>query len=169
MASDPAPFLASGLARYWVPVVEVVAAGVGVRIEEIREVTDRFATPVAVSGAVGTIEAGTIGATDSRCKGWSVEPFVVRENIARYHSSVAPALPQPTVSGGCYRVEIAGWPNYTLDLTASDEQANRYLGMEAATGLRLVNAIPRVCAPGVLSPSDLGEVQPSSGLVRPRR
>jgi 2,4-diaminopentanoate dehydrogenase len=39
------PYLAPGrLTRYWGPTVEMVAAGIGLEIDEIRETTDRLAT-----------------------------------------------------------------------------------------------------------------------------
>ena len=170
MDSEAPPFLAPHrLIRVWGPVVEMVATGLGVELDELRAVSERFPTAQAVSGIVGAIEAGTVGAYRFEVQGIvDGEPFVVRENVARYHPAVAPDLPQPSRPGGCYRVLIDGWPNYELDLTASDEEGDEYLGMEAATGLRAVNAIPDVCEarPGVLSPLDLGEVRPRPGLVR---
>src|ERR1700760_1909818 len=90
------------------------------------------------------------------------------ENVARFHESVAPQLAQPARPGGCYRVEIRGWPNYALELTASDEQGDEDLGMGAAPGLHLVNASPQVCRadPGLLSPFDLGDARVRPGLAR---
>jgi hypothetical protein len=170
MDAEEPPFLAPHrLIRVWGPVVEMVAAGIGVEVEEVRVVTERYPAERDVSGIVGTIGAGTMGAYRFEVQGLvGGEPVVIRENVARFHPAVAPHLPQPSRPGGCYRVLIEGWPNYELDLTASDEHGDEYLGMEAATGLRAVNAIPDVCAapPGLLTPFDLGEVRPRSGLVR---
>ncbi|MCU1345689.1 MAG: ord 3 [Acidimicrobiia bacterium] len=161
--SEVPPFLAPHrLIRVWGPVVEMVAAGMGVVLDELTVTTERFITEQPVTGVVGTIEAGSVGAYRFAVQGMVGDrPLVVRENIARFHPTVAPELPQPSRPGGCYRVEIEGWPNYELELTASDEHGDEYLGMEAATGLRPVNAIPSVChaRPGVLTPFDLGEVR----------
>lgn len=163
------PYMAPGrLTRYWGPTVEMVAAGLGLTIDEITETTDRIATDHDLTVVAGSIEAGTVGGLRFEVQGWSGGKVVVTlEHVTRLHPSVAPEWPQPTVPDGCYRIIISGWPNYELNLHASDEHGNQFLGMEAATGLRLVNNIVRVCdaPPGILSPFDLGLVR-NTGLVR---
>jgi 4-hydroxy-tetrahydrodipicolinate reductase len=169
MDSDLPPYLSSGrLTRYWGPTVELVAAGLGVDIDEIKETTDRIATPESLTVDAGTVEAGTVAALRFEVRGFAQgRPIVTLEHVTRLHPSVAPDWPQPTVPDGCYRIIIEGWPNYELNLHASDEHGNQFLGMESATGLRLVNNIVRVCAapPGILTPFDLGLVA-NPGLVR---
>ncbi|MCW2620520.1 MAG: diacylglycerol kinase, partial [Frankiales bacterium] len=83
---------------------------------------------------------------------------------------VAPHWPQPLVPDGSYRIVIEGWPNYELNLHSFDDATgSSYLGLEAATGIWLVNNIAAVCRaePGILSPFDLGLVR-RPGLVRPK-
>ncbi|MCU1344953.1 MAG: dihydrodipicolinate reductase, N-terminus protein [Acidimicrobiia bacterium] len=163
------PYMAPGrLTRYWGPTVELVAAGLGLEIDEMRETTDRIATTTPLTVDAGTIDAGTVGGLRFEVNGYSGGRNVVTlEHVTRLHPSVAPEWPQPTVPDGCYRIIISGWPNYELNLHASDENGNQFLGMEAATGTRLVNNIGRVCdaQPGILSPFDLGLVK-NTGLVR---
>lgn len=167
--SELPPYLSPGrLTRYWGPTVEMVAAGLGLEVDEIREVTERAATDSPIVLGIGTIEAGTVAGlrfevqayVDGRC-------IATLEHVTRLHPSVAPHWPQPTVEDGSYRIVIRGWPNYELNLHSFDEAGQSYLGLEAATGIWLVNNIAAVCdAPeGIVSPFDLG-LDRRPGLVR---
>ncbi len=170
--SPPAPYLAPGrLTRYWGPTVELVAAGIGVEIDEIRETTDRVPTETALEVDAGRIEAGTVGALRFAVQGFhGGEEVVTLEHITRLHPSVAPDWPQPTVPDGVYRISIEGWPSYSLDLYGTDEHGEHYPALEAATAFRIVNRIPDVCdaAPGILTPFDFG-LERNPGLHRPRQ
>jgi 4-hydroxy-tetrahydrodipicolinate reductase len=167
--SELPPYLAPGrLTRYWGPTVELVAAGIGVEIDEIRETTDRLPTTEALEVDVGRIEAGTVGALRFAVQGFHAGKEVVTlEHITRLHPSVAPDWPQPMVPDGVYRIVIEGWPSYELNLYGTDEHGNHYPALEAATAFRIVNRIPDVCeaAPGILDPFDLGLVR-NPGLYR---
>ena len=61
----------------------------------------------------------------------------------RLHPSVAPEGRNPSYATGCYRIIVEGWPNYELNLHSFDPSGNNYTGMEAATGLWLVNTFPQ--------------------------
>jgi 4-hydroxy-tetrahydrodipicolinate reductase len=167
--SELPPYLAPGrLTRYWGPTVELVAAGIGVEIDEIRETTDRLATAEALEVDVGRIEAGTVGALRFAVQGFHAGKEVVTlEHITRLHPSVAPEWPQPMVPDGVYRIVIEGWPSYELNLFGTDEHGENYPALEAATAFRIVNRIPDVCeaAPGILDPFALGLVR-NPGLYR---
>ena len=169
MDSPIPPYLAPGRpSRYWGPTVEMVAAGLDLEIDEIVEVTERFPAPVDLDLPIGVIEAGTSAALRFEVQGFvNGKQVVTLEHVTRTHPSVAPDWPQPIVKDGCYRIIIEGWPNYELNLNSWDASGNNYLGMEAATGLWLVNNIDAVCAapPGIVSPFDLG-LERRSGLVR---
>jgi 4-hydroxy-tetrahydrodipicolinate reductase len=169
--SPPAPYLAPGrLTRYWGPTVELVAAGIGVEIDEIRETTDRLPTEHALEVDAGRIEAGTVGALRFAVRGFHEGREVVTlEHVTRLHPSVAPEWPQPTVPDGVYRIVIEGWPSYELNLYGTDEHGEHYPALEAATAFRIVNRIPDVCdaAPGILTPFDFG-LERNPGLHRPR-
>jgi 2,4-diaminopentanoate dehydrogenase len=163
------PYLAPGRpTRYWGPTVELVAAGIGVEIDEIRETTDRVATPHPLEVDAGRIEAGTVGALRFAVQGFHAGNEVVTlEHITRLHPSVAPEWPQPMVPDGVYRIVVEGWPNYELNLYGTDEHGENYPALEAATAFRIVNRIPDVCEgrPGILDPFDLGLVR-NPGLYR---
>jgi 4-hydroxy-tetrahydrodipicolinate reductase len=167
--SELPPYLAPGrLTRYWGPTVELVAAGIGVELDEIRETTDRVATVEALEVDVGRIEAGTVGALRFAVQGFFAGKEVVTlEHITRLHPSVAPDWPQPMVPDGVYRIVIEGWPSYELNLYGTDEHGANYPALEAATAFRIVNRIPDVCdaAPGILDPFAFGLVR-NPGLYR---
>jgi 4-hydroxy-tetrahydrodipicolinate reductase len=154
------PYMAPGrLTRYWGPTVEMVAAGLGLEVDEIKETTDRVATDEDLDLEIGRVAAGTIAALRFEVQGFvGGRQVVTLEHVTRLHPSVAPEWPQPLVRDGCYRIIIEGWPNYELNLHSFADDGNSFLGMEAATGLWLINNIPAVCeaSPGILSPFDLG-------------
>lgn len=171
MDSPLPPYLAPGRpTRYWAPTVELVAEGIGVEIDQIRETTDRAPSPTALEVTAGSIAAGTVGALRFGVHGYSGGREVVSvEHVTRLHPSVAPEWPQPLVPDGVYRIVIEGWPSYELNLYGTDEQGSNYHALEAATAFRIVNRIPDVCEapPGILTPFDFG-LERNPGLVRPR-
>ncbi len=167
--SELPPYLSEGrLTRYWGPTVELVAAGVGVEIDEIRETTDRLPTPVPLEVDAGRVEAGTVGALRFAVRGFHAGAEVVTlEHITRLHPSAAPEWPQPLVPDGMYRIVIEGWPSFELTLFGTDEHGEHYPALEAATAFRIVNRIPDVCeaVPGILTPFDFG-LERNPGLHR---
>jgi 2,4-diaminopentanoate dehydrogenase len=154
------PYLAPGrLTRYWGPTVEMVASGLGLEVDRIQETTDRMATEEDLDLGIGRVQAGTVAALRFEVQGFvGGRQVVTLEHVSRLHPSVAPDWPQPLVRDGCYRIIIEGWPNYELNLHSFADDGNNFLGMEAATGLWLINNIQAVCEarPGILSPFDLG-------------
>ena len=75
------------------------------------------------------------------------------------------AWPQPA-GQGCYRVQITGEPNYTLDLQLMGTDGDHNTAGLKATAMRLVNAIPAVVAarPGLVTALDLPPIT-GRGLV----
>jgi 4-hydroxy-tetrahydrodipicolinate reductase len=169
MESPLPPYMAAGrLTRYWGPTVELVAAGLGVEIDEIRETTDRVPSLMPLQVDAGRIEAGTVGGLRFAVQGFhGGREVATLEHITRLHPSVAPNWPQPMVPDGVYRIVIEGWPSYELNLYGTDEHGKNYPALEAATGLRIVNRISDVCeaAPGICTPFDFG-LPRNPGLLR---
>jgi 4-hydroxy-tetrahydrodipicolinate reductase len=81
---------------------------------------------------------------------------IVVEHVTRMHPDMAPDWPQPKGSGG-YRISVTGSPSYAVDFEMMGEDGDHNTGGLVATGMRILNAIPAVCAapPGVLSTLDL--------------
>lgn len=145
------------LTTAWGSVVRQLAAGLGIELDEITEHHDRIPAPETFQIAAGTIEVGTTAALRFEVRGMKAGgPVVVLEHVTRLRDELGGDWPQPA-GASCYRVEITGEPNCTLDLqmVASDGDHNT-AGLKA-TAMRLVNAVPAVVAapPGLLTAADL--------------
>ncbi len=153
----PLLLIPGGLTFAWGGVLHMIAAGLGETIDEIREVVEKFPATADFETAVGPIAAGTMAGLRFEVQGWvRGRPAIIVEHVTRMHPDIAPDWPQPKGSGG-YRITIEGSPNYTLELEMMGEDGDHNTGGLVATGMRLINAIPAVCAsaPGVLSTLDL--------------
>jgi 2,4-diaminopentanoate dehydrogenase len=154
----------------WGPVLHQLAAGLGVRIDDIAENVERVIAGASFDTPTGHIAAGTIGAMRSTLTGYvDGRPTFVVDHVSRMHDDLAPDWPQPHISmpprdlgyggasgRGVYRVEIDGSPSMRCELELADDH-DHDLGARMAGASRMVNAIPAVCAaaPGLLSALDL--------------
>ena len=155
------------LTTAWGSVVQQLARGLGITLEGITEHVERLPAPETFTVASGTIGAGTMAALRFEVRGmWQGRPVIVLEHVTRLRDDLAPHWPQPTGSG-CYRVEVTGEPNYTVDLQLVGTDGDHNTAGLKATAMRLVNAIPAVVAapPGLLTALDLPLVT-GRGLVR---
>jgi 4-hydroxy-tetrahydrodipicolinate reductase len=86
--------------------------------------------------------------------------------VTRLRADLAPDWPQPA-GQGCYRVQVTGEPNYTLDLQLLGTDGDHNTAGLKATAMRLVNAVEAVVAapPGLLTALDLPLIT-GRGLVR---
>ncbi|MBV8161931.1 MAG: diacylglycerol kinase [Acidimicrobiia bacterium] len=157
MHHTPLLLLPGVLTSAWGPVVEVLAAGLGAKVDEVRETYDRVPAEETYDTAVGTVEKGSVAGLRFEVQGVvGGEPRIVVEHVTRMHDDVAPDWPQPA-GKGCYRLIIHGNPNIKLDLQMEGEDGDHNTGGLWVTAMRVVNAIPAVCAapPGLLSVLDL--------------
>ena len=92
-------------------------------------------------------------------------PVIVLEHVTRLRDDLGAGWPQPA-GHGCYRVQITGEPNYTLDLQLMGRDGDHNTAGLKATAMRLVNAVPAVvaAAPGLVTALDLPLVT-GRGLV----
>ncbi|WP_436699061.1 NAD(P)H-dependent amine dehydrogenase family protein [Nocardioides sp. BYT-33-1] len=156
------------LTTAWGPVVRVIAAGLGVTLDEplVEEVTRRPA-PRAVSTVSLDIEEGTMGSVLFRVIG-TVDgvPRITLEHVTRTDASAEPDWPTPAEGDGCYRVEITGEPCMRLEFTHHGEHGDHNVSGMIVTAQRLINAIPAVVAarPGLVTALDLPLVT-GRGLV----
>jgi 2,4-diaminopentanoate dehydrogenase len=164
----------------WGPVLHQLAAGLGVKIDNIEESNERIPAPESFDAPTGHIAAGTIAAMRSTLTGYvGDEPTFVIDRVSRMRDDIAPDWPQPHIgippkdigyglaSGrGLYRVEIEGSPSMRCEFEMADDH-DHDLGARIAGASRMVNAIPAVCAaaPGLLSALDLPLIT-GAGLVR---
>ncbi|MCU1372996.1 MAG: hypothetical protein JWO68_282 [Actinomycetia bacterium] len=141
----------------WGPPVQMVADALGVELDEIRETYDRQLTPRRLEVACGVIEAGTVGAVRFESIGVvDGRDAIVIEHVNRMAPDLAPDWPTAE-RDGTYRIVVDGMPSLQCELIvgASVETASAE-GMVATT-MRIVNAVPGVCAapPGLVSSLDL--------------
>ncbi len=154
------------LTMAWGSVVRQLAAGLGVELDAVEESYLRLPAPETFDVASGTIEKGTAAALRFEVRGMRAgRAVVVLEHVTRLRDDIGPDWPQP-VGHGCYRVQITGEPNYTLDLQLLGTDGDHNTAGLKATAMRLVNAVPAVVAapPGLLTALDLPLVT-GRGLV----
>lgn len=147
----------------WRAPIHLIAAGLGVEVEEVRGTLDRRVTERDLEVAFGTIKAGTCGAVSTRAAGVvnGTEAIVV-QHIIRMARDVAPDWPSSEFDA-TYRVDIDGDPDIhcAMNVGAAEGHGAGHAAM-AATAMRVVNAIPYVVeAPaGLLSSLDLPNTLP---------
>lgn len=145
------------LSLAWGSVVRQLAAGLDVELDAVEENFERLPAPETFDIASGTIKRGTAAALRFEVRGMRGDrPVCVLEHVTRLRGDLGPEWPQPT-GQGCYRVQVTGEPNYTLDLRLLGSDGDHNTAGLKATAMRLVNAIPAVVAapPGLLTALDL--------------
>lgn len=155
---DHAPIMASTGAQLmtWGPVVQLVAAGLGVELDEIRETWTQEPTPRDLDTAFGPVAAGTVGAVRFETIGVvNGREAIVVEHINRLKMDLVPEWPSAP-RDGTYRVIIEGEPDLQCELLIGSA-TNYYEAGMLATAMRIVNAVPFVvdAAPGLVSSLDL--------------
>jgi len=138
----------------WGGVIRLIAEGVGVELDEIRETHERRAATKPIRIGAHVVEPGTMGALRFEVQGIiDGKPVIVVEHVTRLDDTLAPEWPQ----GRGYSVVITGVPSMSCTLDFADETGDLAVGGVLLTATRLVNAIPAVCAAptGLLSALDL--------------
>ncbi|MGI9579384.1 MAG: NAD(P)H-dependent amine dehydrogenase family protein [Microthrixaceae bacterium] len=151
----------------WGGVVESIAAGLGVEVEEMVEHHERLPAPSRIDLGFGIVEEGTTAAMRFEIRGMvDGQERITVEHVTRLDDTLAPHWPQPAGHSG-YRVIVAGNPNYTLDLQMMGDDGDHNTAGLAGTAGRIVNAIPAVvdAGPGLLSVHDLPLIS-GRGLMR---
>ncbi|MGW0163203.1 NAD(P)H-dependent amine dehydrogenase family protein [Mycobacterium sp. NPDC003323] len=140
-------FLPGILSAAWGTAIRMLAAGLGVQVDEITESYELEPAPEDIETATGVIAEGTVAAMRFEINGMvGGRPVIVVEHITRVREDLRPDWAQPAQPGGSYRVEIIGEPSYVVDICpTSDRGDHNYAAILAAAG-RIVNAIPDVVA-----------------------
>jgi 2,4-diaminopentanoate dehydrogenase len=172
---DFVPLLANPgvIAFQWGPGLRVIADGLGLKIDEVREKLDRVPTDRDLNVAFGTAKAGTCGAI--RTQAIAVidgREVITIEHVNKLAADLAPEW-GPSGENPVYRVRIEGEPDIACDMTASliDPAASGSnmtsgAGAMVATAMRAVNAIPHVvdAKPGLLSAMDMPLTLPQNAF-----
>jgi hypothetical protein len=158
LAETPLLLLPGVLSLAWGTAIRMMAAGLGIEVEEIVEDWEAEPAPEAYDIAAGRIEQGTIAALKFSISGKVAgHPAIVVEHVTRTRDDLRPDWPRPSAGGGSYRIEITGEPSYVVDVVPSSEHGDHnHAAIVAACG-RIVNSIPdvRAAAPGIRTTLDL--------------
>lgn len=164
---DHTPLLLTpgALSFAWGGTLRLLAEGLGLALDEIRQVHERRPAERDLETPMGTIAKGSMAALRFEVQGIVAgRAVLVVEHVTRMHDDLAPDWPR---SEGGYKVIITGVPSITVSLDMADEHGDHAVGGVVLTATRLVNAIPFVCGakPGLLSALDLPLIT-GRGLLR---
>jgi hypothetical protein len=138
----------------WGPVLELVAAAIGLELDSIEERHELLMADADVLIASGTVPKGTISGMRFEIVGMAGgEERLVVEHVTRLRDDDAPHWPQ----GQGYRVLIEGEPHVKLELELSSDLGDHNHAGCLATAMHVCNAIPAVveAVPGVTTMLDL--------------
>ncbi|WP_141015255.1 NAD(P)H-dependent amine dehydrogenase family protein [Nocardioides sambongensis] len=156
------------LSTGWGPVVRVIAAGLGVTLDEpLVEKVERRPAPRPVETVSVDIAEGTQGSVLFQVVGTvDGEPRITLEHVTRTDAATDDDWPRPHEGDGCYRIEITGEPVMKVEFSHHGADGDHNVSGMIVTAQRLINAIPAVVAaePGLVSPIDLPLVT-GRGLV----
>jgi 4-hydroxy-tetrahydrodipicolinate reductase len=139
----------------WGGTIRLLAEGLGLALDEIRETYERRPAVRPIRIGARTVEPGTAAALRFEVQGIvGGRPALVVEHVTRLDDALAPEWP---TGRGSYRVVIRGTPAMRCEFEFEDERGDHAVGGVLLTATRLVNAIPAVCRarPGLLSALDL--------------
>jgi hypothetical protein len=146
----------------------MVADRLGVELDDIRETYDKRVTERTLTTAAGPIEAGTVGAVRFETIGVvGGRDAIVIEHVNRMALDLAPDWPVAD-RDGTYRVVFDGDPALTCELQLGTGDHDFSDAGMLATAMRVVNAIPAVCAarPGIVTATDLPLTLPVDAFAR---
>lgn len=159
--------LMPGALRFaWGGTIQLLAEGLGLRLDEIREANERLPATRRLDIQGHVVEPGTLAALRFEVQGVvGGRPVLVVEHVTRLDDELAPEWPK---GNGSYRVLVKGVPAMRCELEFWDEHGDHAVGGVVLTATRLVNAIPAVCEapPGLLSALDLPLVTGRGLLAR---
>jgi hypothetical protein len=141
------PMLAPGVpTMVWGGPLRLMARGLGLGLDEIREQVVKRALPSAVTTRHGQFDAGTMGAFRLEVQGIvGGRALLVVDHVTRIVNDIAPDWPMPA-GDGAHGVRITGRPNLTVTFDPEDDAGSAAGGGNTTAAARIVNAIPFVCA-----------------------
>ena len=141
----PMLFLPGILGLAWGTTMQILAAGLGITIDEVVEHHESEPAPEEFEIAAGVVAKGTRAAVRFEIIGMSGgREAVVIEHVTRLRDDLRPDWARPSQPGGCYRVEIVGEPSYRVDIMPTSAKGDHnHAAIVAAMG-RIMNAIPAV-------------------------
>lgn len=146
------PMLIPGVpTMVWGGAIRLMARGLGLELDDIRETLDKRALPRTVETQLGRFDEGTMGAFRLEIQGIvNGRPLLVIDHVTRIVNDIVPEWPMPK-GDGAHGVKLTGRPNLTVTFDP-EEDGSAAGGGNTTAAARIVNAIPFVCAaaPGML-------------------
>jgi 2,4-diaminopentanoate dehydrogenase len=140
------PMLTPGVpTMVWGGAIRLMARGLGLVLDEIRERVVKRALPRTVMTQLGQFDAGTMGAFRLEIEGIVAgRALLVVDHVTRIVNDIAPEWPKPK-GDGAHGVIITGRPNLTVSFDPEDDAGSAAGGGNTTAAARIVNAIPFVC------------------------
>jgi 4-hydroxy-tetrahydrodipicolinate reductase len=153
----------------WGGPLYMIAGALGVEVEETREVYRRWGATEVIDFPFGRVVPGQCAAHRIELQGVvEGEPRIFIDHLHRLHPEAAPDWPRPQLDVvHANRIEIRGEPDILQETVLRDPgTGDGNAGGCLATGMRVFNAIPAVCAaaPGIVSTLDLPLIAGRGGM-----
>jgi 4-hydroxy-tetrahydrodipicolinate reductase len=155
----------------WGHTIPLIADAVGVPLDRIDTVYEKWAAPAPIEYQHGVIEAGACAAVRFEIRGWvGATAAIVIEHVNRITNAAAPDWPRAaSVDNDAYRIIVKGSPEIIQETAFRHEvDGDPVSGGCLATGMRAVNAVPYLddLPPRLVSALDLPLI-PGRGVIRP--
>ena len=101
----------------WGRTIPMIADAMGIELDGIDSIYDKWEAPADIPTAQGAVPAGTCGAVRFEIRGMVAgKPRIVIEHVNRMGIDAAPDWPRGSMEDNdVYRIEIAGSPNVTQE------------------------------------------------------
>ena len=154
----------------WGHTIPMIADAVGVHLDRIDTVYEKWPAPEPISYRYGVVEPGQCAAVRFEIRGWvGDQAKIVIEHVNRITNAAAPHWPRASsVDNDVYRVIVKGSPDITQETAfRGARDGDPITGGCLATGMRAINAIPYLdeLEPGLVSALDLPLI-PGRGTIR---
>lgn len=147
------------LAGGWGGMIRMLAKAINVEVQELREIYERDYAKEAFECQMMKVPKDTCSAVRFEVQGIvNGKPLIVAEHVNRLGDDQAPQWARPPVGRkGVHRCIIKGSPSVQLECFLKGDDGDHNTGGVQATALRVINAIPAICAhaPGLISTLDL--------------
>jgi hypothetical protein len=162
------PMLTPGVpTMVWGGPIRLMARGLGLELDEIRESVVKRALPRTVTTQLGQFDEGTMGAFRLEIQGIvGGRALLIVDHVTRIVNDIAPEWPMPK-GDGAHGVKLTGRPNLTVTFDPEDDEGSAAGGGNTTAAARIVNAIPFVCgAPAGMLDALQVPLATGRGLVR---
>ena len=139
--------------------VQMLADELGVELDEVRDRSEVWAAVEPIECTMMHVDPGEVAAVRFAVEGLvDGEAVIIVEHVNRLTAAAAPDWPYPPDGKpGVHRVVVSGHPGIEINTHVGLGLMDHNLAGVIATGAKVVNAIPSVCAaePGMVSLRDL--------------